>query len=91
MLVSARFTGDPVLEACLDGTHRMLPPETGEAVRKVQQALLDLGFQLPVFGADATYGDETAAAVTQFKIAQGIEPTASMRASSRVGMAGRSR
>ena len=75
MLVSARFAGDPVLQACLDGTHRMLAPESGEAVRKVQQALLDLGFQLPVFGADATYGDETAAAVTQFKIAQGIEPS----------------
>jgi len=75
MLVSARFKGDPVLDACLDGTHRMLAPETGEAVRKVQQALLDLGFQLPVFGADNTFGSETAAAVTEFKIAQGIEPS----------------
>jgi len=75
MLVSVRFAGDPVLQACLDGTHRMLAPETGEAVRKVQQALLDLGFQLPVFGADGAYGDETAAAVTEFKIAKEIEPS----------------
>ncbi len=55
MLVSARFAGVPTLEACVAGTHRMLPLETGgtgEAVRKVQLALLELGFPLPVFGAE---------------------------------------
>lgn len=74
MLLSARFAGDPVLEACLNGTHRMLPFETGPAVGEVQRALLALGYLLPVFGADETFGTETATAVTRFKTDEGIEP-----------------
>jgi hypothetical protein len=68
MLISRRFAGDPVLEACLDGAHRMLPPEAGPAVGKIQQALVDLGFQLPVSGVDSTFGAETAAVSTSLQI-----------------------
>ncbi len=75
MLKSIRFLGEPILEQCLDGTHRMLPPETGSAVYKIQTALVDLGFQLPTFGVDGKFGDETATAVSQYKQSRGISPS----------------
>jgi hypothetical protein len=37
--------------------------DAGTGVRDLQHALLRAGFQLPVFGADGDYGEETAAAV----------------------------
>lgn len=46
------------------------PFETGRHVRKIQQALIDEGFQLPVHGVDGVYGPETATAVSQFKTDQ---------------------
>ena len=73
-LTNPRFAGDPVLEACLAGEHRMMAPETGPAVAKVQQALIDLGFALPVRGADATFSGETGAAVTAYKTDRQIFP-----------------
>lgn len=73
-LSNPRFAGDPVLEACLAGEHRMLAPETGPAVAKVQQALIDLGFPLPVHGADGTFSGETGIAVTAYKTARQILP-----------------
>ena len=74
MLTNPRFAGDPVLEACAAGTHRMLTPETGPAVAKVQQALLDLGFALPLHGADGVFNEETGAAVVAYKTDRGIFP-----------------
>ncbi|MFI1367429.1 peptidoglycan-binding protein [Streptomyces griseochromogenes] len=73
-LRAPRFAGDPVLEQCLAGTHRMLAPEEGRAVMKVQAALIDLGFPLPRFGADGRFGDETGQAVSAFKRGQGLAP-----------------
>jgi peptidoglycan hydrolase-like protein with peptidoglycan-binding domain len=75
MLVSERFAGDPVLQDCLAGTHRMLPPERGPAVGKIQQALIELGFDLPVGHVDSQFGRETADAVSQFKASRGIQPS----------------
>jgi peptidoglycan hydrolase-like protein with peptidoglycan-binding domain len=63
-LNNSRFADDLVLQACADGTHLMEPPEKGLAVRRVQWALLDLGFDLPMFGADGNFGSETANAVS---------------------------
>jgi hypothetical protein len=78
-LQSPRFAGDPILEACLNGQHRMLAPQIGEAVKKVQRALRDLGFPLPLTfargDADGQYGDETARAVSRFKRDNNIEPS----------------
>jgi Putative peptidoglycan binding domain len=73
-LTNPRFAGDPVLEACFAGEHRMMAPETGPAVVKVQQALIDLGFPLPLAGADGTFGDETGAAVVAYKTDRQILP-----------------
>lgn len=73
-LINPRFAGDPVLEACLAGEHRMMSPETGPAVAKVQQALIDLGFALPVHGANGSFNDETGAAVVAYKTNRQIFP-----------------
>jgi peptidoglycan hydrolase-like protein with peptidoglycan-binding domain len=48
----------------------------GEPVRRVQQALIDLGYDLGPWGADGAFGDATAAAVRAFKRDEelGFEP-----------------
>lgn len=78
-LKSSRFANDPILEACLNGQHRMLAPQTGDAVKKIQCALRDLGFPLPFTfargDADGVFQDETARAVILFKQSRGIEPS----------------
>jgi hypothetical protein len=73
-LTAPRFVGDPILQACRDGQHRMLVPEAGPAVQKVQEALIDLGFPLPLRGADSKFGSETGDAVTAFKTSRRIFP-----------------
>jgi hypothetical protein len=73
-LIAPRFGNDPTLTACKDGTHRMLAPETGEPVRMVQEALIDLGFPLPPPGADGQFGTDTGNAVVAFKTARSIFP-----------------
>ena len=45
----------------------------GSAVKKIQQMLLDRGYKLPKYGADGSYGDETAAAVKQFQKDWGLK------------------
>ena len=72
-LQSPRFAGDPVLEACFTGQHRMMAPEQGDAVGKVQQALIDLGFSMPA-GADGDFGQQTGDAVTRFKQDHSLSP-----------------
>lgn len=67
---SPRFQGDPVLADVLNGRRLLRPGSRGEAVRKMQQALLDLGYPLPRFGADGDYGSETAGAVRRFQTDQ---------------------
>lgn len=44
----------------------MMKGASGQAVREVQEKLLLLGYQLPRWGADASLGDETLAAVAAF-------------------------
>src|SRR5262249_30906473 len=66
--------GDPTLEECLRGNHRMMRPQNGPAVKKVQEALIDVGYALPRFGADGSFGQETADAVVAFKTNNRISP-----------------
>jgi phosphatidylserine/phosphatidylglycerophosphate/cardiolipin synthase-like enzyme/subtilisin family serine protease len=85
VLQSPRFTGDEVLTAVAAGQVRLGAPGTppypapvtssGAAVQKVQQALIDLGYSLPTFGADGRYGAETGRAVSRYKSDRGITPT----------------
>lgn len=76
VLKANRFKGDLTLEACLAATHRMLLGEPAHpAVRKIQQALIDSGYGLPLLGPDGKFGAETEAAVHQYKFDRGISPS----------------
>jgi peptidoglycan hydrolase-like protein with peptidoglycan-binding domain len=73
-LRSPRFAGDPVLEACFDNERLLQFGSRGPAVEKVQQALIDAGFPLPVFGVDGIFKTETQAAVRDYQRAHGLKP-----------------
>lgn len=81
-ITSARFMGpdgrtpEPLLEACFEDRARMTvgarDSETARPVSKVQQALVDLGFDIGTTGpardgVDGAYGPKTAHAVQEFK------------------------
>ncbi|MCE8425218.1 MAG: DUF4157 domain-containing protein [Candidatus Methanoperedens sp.] len=71
-LQSPRFAGDPVLEACFDNERTLRVGNRGEAVEKIQQALIDTGFPLPRFGADGDFGTETQTALQNFQRENGL-------------------
>ena len=71
-LTSPRFSGDPVLEACFDNERLLRFGAQGDAVQKLQQALVDAGFPLPKFGVDGIFGSETRTAVRNFQQTSGI-------------------
>ncbi len=48
--------------------------DSGDAVRRMQQALLAAGIALPKCGADGRFGPETEAAVKQFQTEKGLSP-----------------
>jgi peptidoglycan hydrolase-like protein with peptidoglycan-binding domain len=76
-LKSMRFAGDTDLTNVLNGSLRLgavgTPPfpapvlSSGPAIAKVQQALIDIGYPMPAFGADGNFGVETGTAVATFK------------------------
>lgn len=74
-LQSARFSGDMVLEACLDSEQTLSFGSRGAAVTKVQQALVDAGFPLPVYGVDGIFMSETQGALQDFQRASSLSPT----------------
>lgn len=67
-----RFAGDSTLESVLDGRQVLRRGESGDHVRKVQQALIDMGFDIPTNGASGTYDRETALAVQRFQREMGL-------------------
>ncbi|MGX9787910.1 FAD-dependent oxidoreductase [Mycobacterium sp. MMS18-G62] len=83
VLTCPHFANDPDLADVLAGRLRLGAPGTspypapvrseGDAVRKVQRALVDAGYPLPS-GVDGKFGPETGRAVVQFKKAHGITP-----------------
>jgi peptidoglycan hydrolase-like protein with peptidoglycan-binding domain len=64
-LINQRFAGDPKLAQLIAG--RAPLPRRGETVARVQQALADLLFSLPRWGADGSLGEETREAIRQFQ------------------------
>ena len=60
-LSAAPIAGDPQLEDAFDGdkTKYVRQGAKGETVRKLQNALLWLGEELPTYGPDGDYGGET--------------------------------
>ncbi|VVB89625.1 Uncharacterised protein [uncultured archaeon] len=68
------FKGQPTIEACFHGKHRMLVGEQDhDAVRRVQYALIAAGHEMPkttrngTAPPDGKYGEETSNAVIAFK------------------------
>jgi len=79
-LTSARYAGQPVLEAAYDDSPPLSTGMTGPAVAAVQQGLVDAGFAMPISmrsgSPDGIFGPETAATVRAFQTANGLTPDA---------------
>jgi hypothetical protein len=73
-LRSARLTGDPVLENCLNGQATIRSGDNSLSVKRVQQGLIDLGRSVGPAGADGIFGQATGAAVTDYKRSKGLTP-----------------
>lgn len=71
-LTSTRFSGNRILEAVYDGARTLKSGNSGTTVRILQQALLDAGSSLPIFGVDGKFGAETRTAVETFQRASGL-------------------
>ena len=76
-LTATRFAGDTRLEAAFDNSPAMRRGEKSDAVAKVQQALVDDGFEMPVStrktgSPDGIYGKETRDAIRKFQGTYGL-------------------
>jgi hypothetical protein len=71
-LSASRFEGDPVFEAIYDGERLLRVGDSGPAVVKLQETLVETGFELPRYGADGQFGTETKAAVEAFQRDAGL-------------------
>jgi peptidoglycan hydrolase-like protein with peptidoglycan-binding domain len=72
-----RFQRCPRLQAAADNKPALRIGETSVAVKILQQALLDLGYPMPISTRragrpDGIFGDETQATVTAFQQTQGL-------------------
>lgn len=77
-LKSPRFVNNARLQKAADNNPAMLRGEKGEAVRLLQQALIDLGFEMPIsvrkYGSpDGIFGDETVKKVREFQAKQTLK------------------
>lgn len=78
-LRSPRFAGNRRLQRASNNNPALHRGETGEAVRLVQQGLIDLGFPLPVstrrFGTpDGIFGEETQRQLRAFQVREHLSP-----------------
>lgn len=74
-LSNPRFVGDRVLGRILSGdVDALSSAHNGRRgpVSKVQQALVDLGFELPMHLVDGSFGTETEEAIRQFRARHGL-------------------
>lgn len=75
-LTSARFASDPRLQAAAENSPPMGWGERGPAVVKLQQALVDLGYPMPVTTKsghpDGIYGGETRNSLIKFQRKNGL-------------------
>lgn len=76
-LSSARYAGDPKLEAAYDNSPALGRPANGDHVAKIQQGLVDAGFKMPVSfksgGPDGIFGKETSDTVEAFQGSHGLK------------------
>jgi hypothetical protein len=83
-LTSPRLTGDATIERVFQGKTKLGPGSPKGAVKKIQQLLLERGYDLGDFGpnkdgVDGKWGDKTSAAVKQFRVDENLGNTASGR------------
>ncbi|MBN1947186.1 MAG: peptidoglycan-binding protein [Bradymonadales bacterium] len=71
ILSNPMFAGDTTLQEVADGKRR-ISKGSGAHIKKVQNALMNMGFDLPVYGADGSFGGEMANALGQFQSACGL-------------------
>jgi peptidoglycan hydrolase-like protein with peptidoglycan-binding domain len=64
---SSLFAGDATLVEVLNNRAVLRRGHSGDAVRRLQDALLQEGYPLPNFGADGKFGPETETAVRMFQ------------------------
>lgn len=74
MLRSSLIGGSPDLAAVAAGVRVIQSPESSDAVTRIQQALICIGFELPKSGVDGIFGSETGDAVVAFKTSRGLYP-----------------
>ena len=79
-LSSFRFSGNNTLEACLDGERTLRNGNRGTAVSLMQQALVDAGFELPRYGVDGIFGNETRTALRNFQNQSSLNTTGILNA-----------
>ncbi|GAB4107755.1 hypothetical protein GCM10028791_02020 [Echinicola sediminis] len=66
-LKAQRFAGNAKLEAAFDDEQHIRNGSSGGHVKSLQLALMDIGYELPKFGADGIFGSETDSAVKEFQ------------------------
>jgi lipoprotein-anchoring transpeptidase ErfK/SrfK len=64
---NGRFLNDPQLKQVLTGTLKLGDRSSGDGLKKVQQAMTDMGFALPD-SADGKYGPKTKTAIKNFQV-----------------------
>lgn len=69
---SFRFDADPVFADILAGKKTLQRGSTGMAVRKMQQALVDMNFPLAKYSVDGIFGPETEGALKAFQVSAKI-------------------
>lgn len=67
------YAATPDVPSPLPGMRLLKRGCTGEDVRRLQTSLLELGYDLPKYGADGQYGQETESAVRQLQRASGVK------------------
>jgi peptidoglycan hydrolase-like protein with peptidoglycan-binding domain len=71
-LSNARFTDQPALERIARGEAVLSAAQNGPAMKAVQQALIDLGFEQVQHEKDGRFGAETKVAIGLFRSRRGI-------------------
>ena len=67
------YAAAPDVPSPLPGMRLLKRGCTGEDVHRLQTSLLELGYDLPKYGADGQYGQETESAVRQLQRASGVK------------------
>lgn len=74
-LTNSRFLGEPRLEKIAQGGPPLSNADKGRTVKAVQQALIDLGFELVQHERDGDFGPETQTAIRLFRQRRSIPGT----------------